>query len=335
MTALPEYDRLETTGLWRPDARSQRREVIVSLGNASLVISGGADQALAHWSLAAIERLPGAEGTAIFHPDGDDGETLELTSEEMIAAIETLRSRIEQTRPSRGRLRWWSGAAILGLVLALAVFWLPGALVTHAVNVVPQATKSEIGAALLSRLTRVSGQACHTGAAQEGLLALAKRTGAQKITVSPGGVRSSIALPGGHILLNRAVIEDYETPDVAAGYVLAERLRAETIPPLRALLETSGTLASLYLLTTGRIPDRFLDRFVEMRVAAPTQRLPAERLLVLFAAQDLTSRPYAYALDVTGETTLALIEGDPARGRVSPPIMTDSAWLRLQAICGA
>jgi len=39
MTALSKYDRLEATGLWRADPEAQRREVIVSIGNATLVIA--------------------------------------------------------------------------------------------------------------------------------------------------------------------------------------------------------------------------------------------------------------------------------------------------------
>ena len=50
MTALKEYARLESGGLWRADADAQRRDVIVSFGDATLVISDSAERALAHWS---------------------------------------------------------------------------------------------------------------------------------------------------------------------------------------------------------------------------------------------------------------------------------------------
>jgi hypothetical protein len=46
------------------------------------------------------------------------------------------------------------------------------------------------------------------------------------------------------------------------------------------------------------------------------------------------STPYAYALDITGETTLPLIEGDPMADRATAPLLPDSTWLRLQNICG-
>ena len=50
MTALTEYQRLETSGIWRGAPDEQRRDVTVSLGDATVVIYDGAGRALAHWS---------------------------------------------------------------------------------------------------------------------------------------------------------------------------------------------------------------------------------------------------------------------------------------------
>ena len=54
------------------------------------------NQALTHWSLAAIERQNPGTLPALFNPDGDPGETLELaeTEGEMIDAIERLRQAV-------------------------------------------------------------------------------------------------------------------------------------------------------------------------------------------------------------------------------------------------
>jgi hypothetical protein len=43
--------------------------------------------------------------------------------------------------------------------------------------------------------------------------------------------------------------------------------------------------------------------------------------------------PYAYAVDPTGETVLALIEADPFRSKSPQPVLTDGDWISLQAIC--
>ena len=91
MTALDKYQRLEATGLWRETSEVQRREVIVSMGDASLTISDLQDRPLTHWSIAAIERANPNKRPAVFHPDADPSETLELgdNEAEMIEAIET------------------------------------------------------------------------------------------------------------------------------------------------------------------------------------------------------------------------------------------------------
>ena len=127
MTALSEYQRLEASGLWRATPDEQRSDVIVSIGDATLIITDTRERPLAHWSLAAIQRANPGRRPAIYHPDGDPGETLELpeSETEMIAAIERLRAAVERRRPHPGRLR----LVMLGLsflaVAALAVFWFP------------------------------------------------------------------------------------------------------------------------------------------------------------------------------------------------------------------
>ena len=54
MTALTQYQRLEATGIWRKSAEAQRLDVIISIGESSLVITDINEKPLAHWSLAAL-----------------------------------------------------------------------------------------------------------------------------------------------------------------------------------------------------------------------------------------------------------------------------------------
>ena len=337
MTALSKYDRLEATGLWRSAQDAQRREVIVSIGDATLVISDLNDRAVTHWSLAAVERAPDAEGRAVFHPDGDPGETLEFAPDEaeMVSAIDKLRQAVARARPHPGRLRWLGAAVSVSAVAALAVLWLPGALVDHAMRVVPPVKQAEIGEALLARIERVSGPPCRTAEARSALAALAGRTGAARVVILPGGVREALSLPGGTVLLNRTLVEDFEEPDVAAGYVLVEQVRSAGTAPLRSLLQHAGTRATATLLTTGKVPPHALDAFTEAQLASPAPFLPAEAILPAFDAAEVRSTPYARARDISGEETLPLIEADPMSGRAPEPIMKDGDWLQLQAICEA
>ncbi|MCM2561448.1 hypothetical protein M8756_05945 [Lutimaribacter sp. EGI FJ00015] len=342
MTALKQYQRLEATGLWRESPEAQRREVVVSIGDATLVIADMQDRPLTHWSLAAIERANPGESPALFHPDGDPGELLELApdAEEMIKAIEKLRSAIDRGRPHPGRLRLLMFGLSAAAVAGLALFWLPEVLREHAVKVVPAAKRDDIGAALMTQLQRVTGPACTEPQGLAALGRLAARLpgpdGARpRLHVVRDGVRDALALPGGRILLRARLIEDHEEPDVVAGYIIAAQERAALSDPLDRLLRETGVRASFRLLTTGAVPDTILQRHSETLPAATPVPVPDDRLLAAFADAGVRSGPYAYARDVTGETVLGLIEADPfASGPPPPAVLSDNDWLRLQAICG-
>lgn len=337
MTALTEYDRLEATALWRPEGETQRVEVVVSLGEATLIISDPNDKTLSHWSLPAIERVNGTnERLAIFSPGPDTDERLETEDETMIAAILRIQRAVARGGSHHGRLRGaLYGAVCLG-VLALGVFWLPGALVRQAVTIVPGVTRTHIGDALLTRIERLSGQPCDTVHGAHALQALKSRlatNGAGEIIVLRNGVQSAKHLPGGIILLDRSVIEDHEDPDVVAGFVLAEQQRAADVDPLEHLLRSAGLMTSLRLLTSGEIPAEALDTYAEELMRQDPAPVDTDLLIERFAAAQVRPLPYAYAQDITGESTLALIEADAVRLQSARPVLTDGDWVALQNIC--
>ena len=339
MTALTQYDRLEAQGLWRPARAAQRVNVIVSLGDATLTISDPHDRALAHWSLPALFRLNPGKRPALFAPSdaAEEGEELELDDAQMIEAIEKLRSAIARARPRSGRLRLALTALVLLAAGTLAFVWLPGALRAHTVSVLPYVTRQAVGERLLTRVRRVAGAPCGSALGRAALTKLGRRvlgenTPAQLVVVS-SGVTWAGHLPGGVILLNRALLEDYEEPDVAAGFILAENERARRADPMAQLLDHAGTLATVKLLTTGTIADAALDSYAEVVLTAEPVPLPDAALIARFAAARLRSSPYAYALDQTGESVLGLIEADPVPLAQAEPLLPDADWVSLQGIC--
>ncbi|XDA97232.1 hypothetical protein AB1M95_14065 [Sulfitobacter sp. LCG007] len=336
MTALKKYARIEASALWRPDPQSQRREVIVSIGNATLVVSDLKDQALAHWSLAAVQRSNPGQHPAIFFPDGDPGETLELAADEsdMIEAIEKLRRAVERRRPRSGRLRWLGVTFSIVAVMGAAAFWLPGAIVDHTVSVVPQVNRAEIGEALMRRIERLSGPACSDPDGVRSLRKLRARLRSGPISILLSGPVNALHLPGGRIVLNRGLVEDYEEPDVAAGYIVAETQLARDRDPLREMLEALGPWTGFRLLTTGGVDEDTLDAYAVMLLSEDADAANTGRLLDAFAEAEVRSTPYAYARDISGESTVALIEADPMARKEAPPLLSDADWLRLQGICG-
>jgi hypothetical protein len=342
MTALEKYQRIEASGLWRPDADTQRREVIVSIGDATLIITDMQERALTHWSLAAIERANPGELPAIYHPDGDPDEVLELSADEaeMIGAIEKLRQAVGRGRSKPGRLRLLILSFVVLAVLLLSVAWLPGAMLRHTVRVVPEAKRIELGTRLLAHAQRLTGQECQAAGTAPVLGHLAARVqlkehAARQIVVMRAGLSDTVMLPGQILLISRRLIEEYEDPAVAAGFVLAELTRSAASDPLAQLLDQSGFADTLRLLTTGTLPDQSLAGYAETVLSQPRSPVSDQSLLSAFAQAQIPAAPYAYAVDVSGEATLPLIEADPMRGQTVPVILDDAEWVRLQEICNA
>lgn len=337
MTALPEYDRLESPGLWRLGQDEQRKEVIISFGDASISVSDQNGTALAHWSMQAIRRINPKQRPAIYTPDSDETETIELEDESMIKAIDTVLARIKRQQPKSGRLRWLIVAGFVTAVGALAIFWLPDALIRHTVSVVPQAKRLEIGRDLLGNIKRVSGQPCSRPRGAAALKALGSRiTGNSetRLVILPAGIKGATHLPGNYILLNREVVEGFEEPDVAAGYILGEKLRAAKRDPLEPMLRALGLASTFRLLTTGNVTDSDLAEYAETLLTTTPDIIDTNEFLKAFSEAKLRSSPFAYAVDITGETTFELIEADPFVNNAPPALITDGQWISLQRICG-
>ena len=335
MTALKQYARLESTGLWRAAGEAQRRDVVVSFGDATLVISDSNEKPLSHWSLAAVTRLNPGNRPALFSPDGDAGEQLEIDDGDMIEAIEKVRRAVERARPHPGRLRFWMLMGSIGVVIGLGVFWLPGAMLNHTLRVVPEVKRAEIGAALLQQIERVAGSPCESPDGSLALRELEQRLNLPgPVSVYQTALPDTIHLPGGAILAHARIFEDHDQIEVPAGYLVAEAVRARTIDPLEELLTHAGFTANFRLLTTAELPTVALRRYAEALVAEAPERIEDEPLLASFTVAQLPSAPYAYALDPSGETTLGLIEADPALTGSTAAVLGDDAWVSLQSICG-
>lgn len=336
MTALKEFARLETGGLWRSGPEAQRREVGVSFGKATLVLSDSNDRALAHWSLAAVHRVNPGNIPALFSPDGSASETLEIEDVDMINAIEKVQRSIDRARPRPGRLRWLLLTASFAVVGYLALWWLPGALVRHAVAVVPQVNRAVIGQDLLGSVLRLSGQPC---AEPFGTVALGKLQSQVlpdlkgDVVVLRDGLADTRNLPGGTILMGRRVIEDFDDPAVAAGFLLAAGASAEAHDPLERMLNTTGTWSAVQLLTSGQIPPETLDIYARHLMTSPDTPANVDHLIASFETAQLPLRPYALALDMTGESTLDLIEADPFHGVSTKDVLRDGEWISLQSLC--
>lgn len=333
MTALSEYKRLEATAIWRPAKGQKRRDVVVSLGEASLTISDMSDAALAHWSLAALERknksLP-----AIFAPGAESDEEIEIADTDMLEAIKRIQNAYSRGSPRPGALRFLLRGGSVFLVVAMAVFWLPGALARYTANLVPEATVAAIARDTLAEIENLAGRPCETTSGRRAKATLAARLFSQdqKIIVLPAGVAKTAHLVDGTLIVGRSLVEDFETPEPLAGYLLAETVRRTETDPIERLLRRAGISASLRLLTTGELPESALKAEAQSTIAAKATAPNESLLLLAFKTAQVASAPYAYAEDVTGEATLALVEADIERP-LGAPLLSDGNWIALQSIC--
>ncbi|WP_372837721.1 hypothetical protein [Phaeovulum sp.] len=327
MTALSEYQRLESTGIWRESPEAQRREVIVAFGDATLVISDGRSaRALAHWSLPALVRLNPGSTPALYAPGPDADEELEIDDETMISAVEKVRFALASRLPRPGRLRLWVMLGMTAVAAALGLFWLPDALVSHVARVAPPAQRDDIGAIVLAELTTLTGAPCMNDAAEPVIEALAARlVPGKSIVLLPTALNGALALPGKVLVLGMATVQGYDGPEVAAGNLLAVTLAAETTDPLTEALDWAGLRSAFALLTTGELPQDAMKGYGQALLATVK---PADKPAVTarLIGEGVDPEPWLQSLADNEPYALA------APSAVEP-LMSDSDWVRLQGAC--
>ncbi|MEO1640379.1 MAG: hypothetical protein AAFU41_14155 [Pseudomonadota bacterium] len=334
MTALDKYVRLESGALWRATPEAQRRDVTISFGDATLVIADGAGRPLAHWSLPALIRQNPEEMPAIYTPDEDASELIEIADETMVEAIEEVRAALEKQRPHPGKLRLWLALGVLAVSVLLAVFWLPGALTRQTLAVVPEPKRVAIGQTILANMTTQTGGVCQTDRAEAAAQRLAVRLfGPQtsaRIVVLPNLAAASVALPGGIFALDAGVLQSADDPAVAAGFVLAAQAALKKETPLAGVLDRAGLGATFRLLTTGEVQPQIMQAEA-VRALSPAE-VPTDVLQDLMVASQIPQAPYLAALDAqTG--SMPNLGPDPLEGTEIPLILNDSDWVSLQNVC--
>ncbi len=338
MTALAQYQRLESSGVWRPSPEDRVRDVVVAFGDATLILRDPrSEEPLSHWSLPAVTRLNPGQRPAIFAPGGTErDEVLEIDDTLMVDAIERIHTAIAAGRPRPGRVRHGMRLALAVILLGAAAVWLPGAIQRHAAWISPPAQRTAIGNQILADLRVATGPEGSRAAGSTVLVRLADRLlGAQgRIVVLPATLRGARALPGGIVVIGDDLIAGKADPDIAAGHVLAADEVARAHDPLLAAIHRAGTRAAIEMLATGEMPEGALAGYGQALLAGPVARPADEALLARMEQAGVPSEPYARSLDPTGESVLPLIEADPFR--TTPPrkpILSDGEWVQLQQIC--
>ena len=302
MTALKAYERLECTGLWRSGPAMQRREVVVSCGQATLILTDMQNRPLAHWSLAAIDVQTHKEDAATLRPAPGSEESLEISDKTMLEALQKVQKAIDRSRPHPGRLRFILAVSSVVLLSFVTLIWGPQAMVSYASNVLPKAKRAQLGGALVERIGQLAGPYCTSPEGIRSAALLVERLApkaALELRVLPGQRTAPIVLPGGKVILFDNMVGQSDDPAVTAAYVAAAIATLNDADPLGLYLEDAGPFVSISLITSNELSNRQLDQLA--KIALSDQRRPASA----------TQPPAPTAL----------------------PTLPDGAWLGLQAIC--
>jgi hypothetical protein len=342
MTALEKYRKLEGTGLWSARVEDQRREVVVTFGESTLVISDSRSmQVLSHWSLPAVRRRNPRARPALYSPEGDGAEVLELDDDWLIDALEELQAALAPPKRFFDRVGR-KGYAVLGVVTVLAVALLfPPALERHTANVLPWTTRHDIGILLAQDLQMSGATQCSGAQGLTALDALHRQILEQpsEIRVMQDTPRAQItAFPGGVYVIDARLLDDAESPEALAGALLLAEARLRASDPVRPVLAHMGVMATLGLLTSGVVPQEALSGYAAAVARAPGALPDTDILVARFAARDLSTRPFAdnpAALDPTARTILPVLRAnDPLAAEPSTrSLLSDGQWVSLQNIC--
>jgi hypothetical protein len=254
----------------------------------------------------------------------------------MIDAISKVTNIIDKRRPRHGKIRMYISISILIFLLTLSIIWIPQRLVEHTLAVTLETNKLALGKSLLKEVSKLSGKPCNSKLGDTALANLQKRLLGetnQLLVIIPDSRKKIFSLPGNIHVIDKTVLEDHDTPEVAAGYIYSAIALTENSQPFESFVKTLGSITILRYLITNKINNEILQKYAEKMLVNPNMKIEYSNLLKKFQNKLVSTVPFAYAVDVTGETTSELINGDPYLGKSPPLLIPDSMWLSLQSIC--
>ena len=242
---------------------------------------------------------------------------------------------VPSTRKNSNGKRVLTLLTSLIVIIALLIFWLPNVLTKHTSGLVYAEQRTQIGRLLLNEISKLSGPPCETKSGTNTLSNFEKRLFPDndiKVLVFSRGIKTSTHLPGKFILLDSKTVEDFEVPEVAAGFAVVEKIKLDNQDPIEKLLLFSGTRVVLKFLTTGKLNQITLEEYARYLLSEKPNTPAFESILQELQLANVNPDPYAYAIDVTGESTADLIGKKVINNHRQ--VLSKNDWLSLQSICG-
>lgn len=293
MTALDKYIRLEAVGQWREEPDQPPREVIVSFGNQTLVLSDFKENPLSHWALAATRRASLDGSKAVYSPDTEGFETLEVDDSDMVEAIAQV-SRLTAAPVARKSRKFPAFLGLLAIVVA-AIYFVPTLMRDQAIRMTEQDSARYLG---LEMLAGTALQHCSEPSANSAEVILMSRLfdgNSYRLIVVKSGPEG-VVFPGGLLVVGGEVLQNVSSADEFGNWLID--LTKTDQQPLVDVFRSSSLKSVFQYISSGTIPQEDLD----------------------VAAQDLLRDARFPLSGVSGEST-------------DKPILRDQEWVALQGIC--
>ncbi|WP_438968225.1 M48 family metallopeptidase [Planktomarina temperata] len=246
---------------------AQRRQVFVSLDVESrrLTIHDSSGVELDIWPLEKLRQLRDDAGGGLILCSGavDPGEArIVLSNARAISAIKAACPNLTKTTVTGrtwGKIGVWTGASVAAV--ALMIFVIVPALAGQLAVLIPPEREAKVGSAVLRQIERLFSEqeagdwSCTNSEGQKALeqMVQALQQGQEfpypiQVGVVDHEMVNAFALPGGHIIVMRGLIEMAQTPEHLAAVLAHELGHVAQRDPIVQALRAAGTAGLLSLV---------------------------------------------------------------------------------------
>lgn len=274
MTALDKYTRLEAIGQWREAPDDIPTEVVVSFGDATLVLSDLDENPLCHWAMAATNRISLIGKHAVYTPDTEGFETLEISAPEMIEAISQVSSAGSETPQKKRRVFGVFIIFLLALVGGI-VYAAPVLLQAQANRMTSPASARKLGMDMFHALDL---KLCHEARADIAK-SLFENRAFPKTDIELLIVKDEAAehvFPGHVIVLGNDRLRGISSPEMLASLINTIMFEKSSLDAIKNLFSDSNPGELFDYVTTGALPvERILAAADKIMEESPSTEIPA------------------------------------------------------------
>lgn len=264
MTALEKYTRLEALGQWREAPDQDAREVVVSFGNSTLLLSDLNESPLCHWAMAATSRISLDGSRAVYTPDTEGFETLIIDDAEMVEAIAKVALAVS-VKPVKTHWIHWTFLTIVAAALIFTAQSIPSLLRDQAFRMTGPDSARKLGVDMVSTLNIDICREPRADAAVQIFLTRAFPDANILLLVTNSSDHAG-AYPGNVILIDDGSVRNSPAPEDLAALVAA--LSAQNDQALGRLFQAASLRQLLGYITTGTLDKSLITTTAQNLVQA-------------------------------------------------------------------